>query len=81
MKKILIEGELFQSREYLLVNNEIMTTNTTLILLWVSLMVIMFWIMPDRKVKLIFGELRKLVQILPLTKIAQAIVSYFKNKK
>ena len=81
MKKKLIMGELFQSREYLLVNKEIMTTNTTLILLWVSLMVIMFWIMPDRKVKLIFGELRKLVQILPLTKIAQAVVSYFKNKK
>jgi hypothetical protein len=82
MKKNEFAGELFQSRGYLLINIDIMVTNTTTsILLWIIFMVILFWLMPDRKVKLIFGEIRKLFQILPMTKIAQAVISYFKNKK
>lgn len=82
MKKINLAGELLQSREYLLINMNFMETNTTLVwLLWIMAMVVLFWMMPDRKVKLIIGEFRKLLQILPLTKIAQAITAYFKNKK
>lgn len=82
MKKINLAGELLQSREYLLINMNFMETNTTLVwLLWITAMIVLFWIMPDRKVKLIIGEFRKLLQILPLTKIAQAITAYFKNKK
>jgi hypothetical protein len=36
--------------------------------------------MPNQKIRVIFGEFRKLLQILPITKIAQAYISYDKNK-
>lgn len=58
-----------------------METNTIVWLVWSLVLVTMLWIMPDRKIKVIFGELRKLLQILPITKIAQAIINYNKNRK
>jgi hypothetical protein len=44
-------------------------------------LIIILWIMKSDKIKVIFGEIRKTLQILPITKIAQAIISYNKNKK
>jgi len=53
---------------------------TTQIFIFIPAMVILFWIMPDKKIKVIFGEIRKTLQILPISKIAQAIISWSKKK-
>ncbi|CAM2938185.1 hypothetical protein [Flavobacterium frigoris] len=57
-----------------------MITITTQIFIFIPAMVILFWIMPDKKIKVIFGEIRKTLQILPISKIAQAIISWSKKK-
>lgn len=80
MKKSVLASELSQSREYLLINTHQMET-TTQVLIWTILLIVLLWMMPDRKVRLIFGEARKLVQILPLSKITEAIIRYFKSKQ
>ena len=80
MKKSVLACELFQSREYFLVNTYQMET-TTQLLIWTILIIVLFWMMPDRKVRLIFGEARKLFQILPMSKITEAIIRYFKSKQ
>lgn len=48
-------------------------------LIWSLVVLAMLWMMPNEKIKVIFGELRKILQILPITKIAQAIISYTKK--
>ncbi|MGV9004447.1 hypothetical protein [Flavobacterium sp.] len=56
---------------------------TTLTLDWKTfllLLIVILWIMKNEKVKVIFGEIRKTLQILPLTKIAQAIITFYRNK-
>lgn len=47
---------------------------------WSLVLVAMLWMMSNEKIKVIFGEFRKILQILPISKIAQAIISYYKNK-
>lgn len=49
-------------------------------LIWSLVLVAMLWMMPNQKIRVIFGEIRKTLQILPITKIAQAVISYNKNK-
>ena len=53
---------------------------TTQILIFIPAMFILLWIMPDQKIKVIFGEIRKTLQILPISKIAQAVTSWSKKK-
>ena len=48
--------------------------------IWSLVLVAMLWMMPNEKIKVIFGEIRKILQILPISKIAQAIISYYKSK-
>jgi hypothetical protein len=43
------------------------------------IMVIILWMMNNTKIKVIFGEIRKILQILPISKIAQAIIAYSKS--
>ena len=57
-----------------------MITITTQIFIFIPGMIILLWIMPDKKIKVIFGEIRKTLQILPISKIAQAIISWSKKK-
>jgi len=57
-----------------------MISITTQIFIFIPAMVILLWIMPDKKIKVIFGEIRKTLQILPISKIAQAIISWSKKK-
>ena len=54
-----------------------METNT---MIWSLVLVAMLWMMKNEKIKVIFGEIRKTLQILPITKIAEAIISYNKKK-
>jgi hypothetical protein len=49
-------------------------------LIWSLVLVAMLWMMPNQKIRVIFGEIRKTLQILPITKIAQAYISHNKNK-
>lgn len=58
----------------------IMITNTVAWLSWSLLLMAMLWMMKNQKIKVIFTEIRKTLQILPLTKIAQAIMAYWRNK-
>lgn len=51
----------------------------TQILIFIPTMFILLWIMPNEKIKIIFGEIRKIILVLPISKIAQAIFS--KSKK
>ncbi|GIQ61037.1 hypothetical protein Flavo103_41730 [Flavobacterium collinsii] len=48
-------------------------------LIWSLVVLAMLWMMPNEKIKVIFGELIKILQMLPITKIAQAIISYTKK--
>lgn len=57
-----------------------MITNTVAWLSWSLLVMAMLWMMKNQKIKVIFGEIRKTLQILPLTKIAQAFMAYWRNK-
>lgn len=57
-----------------------MITITIQILIFIPAMIILFWVMPDKKIKVIFGEIRKTLQILPISKIAQAIINWSKKK-
>lgn len=57
-----------------------MIATTTQILIFIPAMFILLWIMPNQKIKIIFGEIRKTLQILPISKIAQAIISWSKKK-
>lgn len=51
----------------------------TQILIFIPIMFIILWMMPNQKIKIIFGEIRKIILVLPISKIAQAIIS--KSKK
>lgn len=56
---------------------------TTLTLDWkifILALVLIFWMMKNEKIKVILGETRKLLQILPLSKIAEAVIVYCKSK-
>lgn len=56
---------------------------TTLTLDWKTfllVLVLMLWMMKNEKIKVILGEIRKLLQILPISKIAQAFIMYYKSK-
>ena len=58
-----------------------METNTIFWLCWSIIILAMLWMMNNEKIKVIFGEIRKLLQILPLSKIAEAIITYYENKR
>lgn len=56
---------------------------TTLTLDWKTfllLIIVILWIMKNDKIKVIFTEIRKTLQILPLSKIAQAFITYWDKK-
>jgi hypothetical protein len=57
-----------------------MITITTQIFIFIPAMIILFWIMLDKKIKVNFGEIRKTLQIFPISKIAQAVISWSKKK-
>lgn len=57
-----------------------METNTMFWLVWSIVIMAMLWMMKNEKIKVIFGELRKLLQILPISKIAEAFIWYYKSK-
>ena len=57
-----------------------METNTMFWLVWSIVIMAMLWMMKNEKIKVIFGELRKLLQILPISKIAEAFILYYKSK-
>lgn len=57
-----------------------METNTMFWLVWSIIIMAMLWMMKNEKIKVIFGEIRKLLQILPISKIAEAFISYYKSK-
>jgi len=44
------------------------------------IIIVIMWTMKNDKIKVILGEIRKTVQILPLTKIAQAFIIFYKSK-
>ena len=58
-----------------------METNTIFWLCWSIIILAMLWMMNNEKIKVIFGEIRKLLQILPLSKIAEAIITYYESKR
>lgn len=45
-------------------------------LCWSLVLVVMLWMMSNEKIKVIFGEIRKILQVLPISKIAKAIIAY-----
>lgn|GEM_PF-4365291 len=57
-----------------------MITNTVAWLSWSLILLAMLWMMKNQKIKVIFGEIRKMLQILPVSKMLQAIMIYYKNK-
>ncbi|HFG0578563.1 hypothetical protein [Flavobacterium psychrophilum] len=57
-----------------------METNTMLWLGWSVVMMAMLWMMKNEKIKVIFGEIRKLLQVASIGKIAEVIITYYKSK-
>lgn len=43
-------------------------------------LVVLLWMMPDKKINTIRKLLTSLLQVLPITKVAEACIAYFKNK-
>lgn len=53
---------------------------TLMYMIFFVVLVVLFWIMPDRKINTIRKFLTSLLQVLPVTKIAEACIAYFKSK-
>ena len=57
-----------------------MNYNLLALLTFFVVLVVLFWIIPSKKGKEIASNLTLLFKILPVGKIADAIIKYFENK-
>ncbi len=53
---------------------------TLMYMIFFVVLVVLLWMMPDRKINTIRKFLTSLLQVLPITKDAEACITYFKNK-
>lgn len=54
--------------------------NLQTILTFLLVVVVLFWIMPNKKVKVITWSLTSLIQVFPVSKICDALKEYFKTR-
>jgi hypothetical protein len=55
--------------------------NLIIILTFFVVLVVLFWIMPNKKAEVVTKCLTSLLQVLPISKICNAIMAYYENKK
>lgn len=60
--------------------NEIEINNLGILLIFVIIMTLLFWMMPDRKSKNITKCFTSIIGVLAISKIFETITTYFKNK-
>ena len=48
---------------------------------FIIVILLMLWMMKNKKIKVIFGEIRKIAQVTAIAKMAQAIILYYESKK
>ncbi|KZS38240.1 hypothetical protein AWE51_19585 [Aquimarina aggregata] len=53
---------------------------TLMYMIFFVVLVVLLWMMPDKKINTIRKLLTSLLQVLPITKVAEACIAYFKNK-
>ena len=53
---------------------------TLMYMIFFVVLVVLLWMMPDRKINTIRKLFTSLLQVLPITKVAEAFIGYFKNK-
>ncbi len=58
-----------------------MNLNLIILLTFFVVVVVLFWIIPTKKGKAITENLTSFLQVLPISKIAEALIKYFENKK
>lgn len=58
-----------------------MNENLILLMIFILVLIIMFWLMNDKSANRVTKSLSTLSKILPLSKIANAVIEYFKSKK
>lgn len=50
-------------------------------MIFVLVLVVLFWIMPDKKGKSVAGNIKTMFGILPISKVCEALIAYFNDKK
>ncbi len=55
-------------------------TKILMFMIFFVVVVVLLWVMPNKKINTIGKFLTSLLQVLPITKIAEACISYFKSK-
>lgn len=58
-----------------------MNINLITILTFVLVLVVLFWVMDNKSAKRVTTSLTSLLQVLPISKVVNAITEYFKIKK
>ncbi len=53
----------------------------TQLLTFLLVLVVFFWIMPDKKSEAITKRLTSLLHVLPISKLCEAFIFYIKSKK
>ena len=48
---------------------------------FIIVIIVLFWLMPNKKIKSIRKFLTSLLQVLPISKIAEAFIAYINTKK
>jgi hypothetical protein len=60
---------------------EIMNLNFIALLTFLLVLVVFFWVMDNKSAKRVTTSLTSLLQVLPISKVINAIVLYFNSKK
>ena len=48
---------------------------------FILLVLVVLWCMKNQKIKVIFGEIRKIIEVTAISKLPQAIIAYYESKK
>lgn len=54
--------------------------NLIILLAFLLLLMILLWIMPTKKAKVVTECMTSLLQVFPVSKICNAIIAYYENK-
>lgn len=54
--------------------------NLVISLSFILILIILFWIMPNKKMKKITRNLKKLFQIFPISKLCEVFITIYDNK-
>ena len=55
-------------------------SETLIWMIFTLVLIILFWVMPDKKINTIRKFITSILQVFPLSKIAEVILTYIHNK-